>query len=48
MAMNAPLVEPSQDIAVAHAAVLENDDQGEMAFKALMRLMEKQDPGYKT
>lgn len=47
MAMNAPLVEPSEEIALAHAAVLENDDQGEMAFKALTRLMEKRDPSFR-
>jgi ribulose-5-phosphate 4-epimerase/fuculose-1-phosphate aldolase len=47
MAMNAPLVETSEDIALAHAAVLENDDQGEMAFNALVRLMEKRDPSFR-
>ncbi|MDP4026589.1 class II aldolase/adducin family protein [Methylobacterium sp. NEAU 140] len=46
LAMNAELVEPSENIALAHAAVLENDDQGEMAFKALTRLMEKKDSSF--
>jgi len=46
LAMNAPLVEPSEDVALVHASVLENDDQGEMAFKALTRLMEKRDPSF--
>lgn len=46
LAMNAELVEPPSEVAMAHAAVLENDDQGEMAFKALMRLMQKKDPSF--
>jgi ribulose-5-phosphate 4-epimerase/fuculose-1-phosphate aldolase len=48
LAMNAPLVERSEDVALAHASVLENDDQGEMAFKALTRLMDKRDPTFKN
>lgn len=46
MAMNAPLVEVPSHVAEEHAAVLERDDQGQLAFAAFMRHMEKLDPSF--
>jgi len=47
MAMNAPLIEIPPEICQQHAYVLENDDQGQLAFAAFMRLMDKLDPSYR-
>jgi len=47
MAMNVPLVEVPKEVAARHAATLDRDDQGELAFAALTRLMEKLDPSFK-
>ena len=48
MAMNAPLVEVPAAIARGHAEVLERDDQGQLAFDAYMRLMDRIDPSYRN
>ena len=44
---NDSLIEVSDNIAKAHANEIENSDKGELAFNAMMRLMEKIDPSYK-
>ena len=46
LAMNVPLVEAPAEIAAAHAKVLDEADDGEMAFAALYRLMESRDPSF--
>ena len=45
--LNEELIEVSDNIAKAHASELENSDNGELAFNAMMRLMEKIDPSFK-
>ena len=44
---NEDLIEVSDNIAKSHANEIENSDKGELAFNAMMRLMEKIDPSYK-
>ena len=44
---NEDLIEVSDNIAKAHAAEIENSDKGELAFNAMMRLIEKIDPSFK-
>jgi ribulose-5-phosphate 4-epimerase/fuculose-1-phosphate aldolase len=46
LAMNTSLVETTAAIAEKHARVLESGDQGELAFAALVRLMQKRDPSF--
>ena len=46
LAMNGPVVEVPSEIAERHAQTLEADDQGELAFAAFTRLMEKIDPSF--
>ena len=46
LAMNVPLVEPPAAIAEKHAQVLDDGDDGELAFAALYRLMEQRDPSF--
>lgn len=46
--VNEEIIEISDNIAKAHATEIENSDKGELAFKALMRLMEKKDPSFKN
>ena len=46
LSMNVPLVEPPAAIAESHARVLDEADDGEMAFAALYRLMESRDPSF--
>jgi len=46
LAMNVPLVEPPAAVAQNHAEVLDNGDDGELAFAALYRLMEQRDPSF--
>lgn len=48
MAMNVPLREVPLPIARQHAATLDRDDQGELAFAALSRRIERLDPGFKN
>jgi len=45
--LNEELIEVSDNIAKAHANELEKADNGELAFNAMMRLMEKIDPSFK-
>ena len=47
-AVNEEVIEVSDNIAKAHATEIANSDKGELAFKALMRLMEKKDPSFKN
>jgi ribulose-5-phosphate 4-epimerase/fuculose-1-phosphate aldolase len=47
-AVNEEIIEVSDNIAKAHATEIANSDKGELAFKALMRLMEKKDPSFKN
>ena len=46
--VSSSLVEVSDNIAKAHADEIENSDNGDLAFKALMRLMDKIDPSYRN
>ena len=46
--INDEIIEVTDNIAKAHATEIENSDKGELAFKALMRLMEKKDPSFKN
>jgi ribulose-5-phosphate 4-epimerase/fuculose-1-phosphate aldolase len=46
--INEDLIEVSDNIAKAHANEIENSDRGELAFNAMMRLMEKVDPSFKN
>ena len=46
--VSSSLVEVSGNIAKAHADEIENSDNGDLAFKALMRLMDKIDPSYRN
>lgn len=45
-AMNVAHELVSHDVATTHAETLENGDDGELAFAALYRLMEKKDPSF--
>ena len=45
--INEEIEEVSDNIAKAHADEIENADNGDLAFKALTRLMDKIDPSYK-
>ena len=45
--VNEELIEVSDNIAKAHASEIENSDKGELAFNAMIRLMEKIDPSFK-
>ncbi len=46
--VNDDLIQVSDNLAKNHADALQNTDKGELAFKALMRLMEKKDPSFKN
>lgn len=46
LAMNVPLIEAPAVVAETHAKVLDEADDGEMAFAALYRLMESRDPSF--
>ena len=45
--INEEIEEVSDNIAKAHADEIDNSDNGDLAFKALTRLMDKIDPSYK-
>ncbi len=47
-AVNSETLEVSDNLAKDHADALANTDKGELAFKALMRLMEKKDASFKN
>ncbi len=46
MSLNARLIEAPAEIAETHARVIETGDDGELAFAALFRLMQKRDPSF--
>ena len=46
-AANTPLITPSPDARERHAEALENADSGELAFDALVRLMDRRDPSFR-
>lgn len=47
LSANASLRTPPPEVCEQHASALENADSGELAFAALMRLMDKRDPSYR-
>ena len=47
-ATGAPLVEPSPAVCESHARALEDADHCDLAFAALMRLMDQRDPSYRN
>ncbi len=46
-AANTPLISPPPEVCERHAQTLENADNGELAFNALVRLMEQRDPSFR-
>jgi hypothetical protein len=46
LALNVPLNEVPPEIAEKHANALNNGEGGELAFAAMVRLMEKRDPSF--
>jgi ribulose-5-phosphate 4-epimerase/fuculose-1-phosphate aldolase len=46
LALNVPLNEVPPEVAEKHANALNSGEGGELAFKAMVRLMEKRDPSF--